>query len=290
MNQYVALLRVLECNSFSDAARAMGYTQSAVSQMVKALEEELGVTLLLRSRTGVTLTREGELLLPHIRDVANAHRKLAEQAANFSGLKSGTVRIGTFTSISSRLLPPVMKRFKEAHPDIRFELYQGLYSEIEEWVRAGVVDFGFTDASRVTPFECEPIFQDTMLAVLPEGHALGENIFVSVGQLAQEPFILLDEGRGGGSLHDMVAAHPEIDVQYRVADDYSILTMVENRLGIAVLPELVLKNTNRRVIARQLQPELRRTLSVIYPKKAGLSTASRAFLRDLTAAMKDGAA
>lgn len=286
MNQYLALLRVLECNSFSDAARVMGYTQSAVSQMIKALEEELGVTLLLRSRTGVTLTREGELLLPYIRDVANARRMLSEQAANFHGLQSGTIRIGTFTSVSSRLLPPVMKAFKEAHPNLRFELHQGVYSEIEEWVRAGVVDFGFTDASRVTPFVCEPVFQDTMLAVLPEGHPLGENIFVQVGQLKQEPFILLDEGRGGGIVHDMVAAHPEIDVQYHVADDYSILTMVENRLGIAILPELVLKNTNHCVIARQLQPQLRRTLGVIYPKREGLSTAARAFLRELRTALK----
>ena len=286
MNQYLALLRVLECNSFSDAARVMGYTQSAVSQMIKALEEELGVTLLLRSRTGVTLTREGELLLPYIRDVANAHRMLSEQAANFHGLQSGTIRIGTFTSVSSRLLPPVMKAFKEAHPNLRFELHQGVYSEIEEWVRTGVVDFGFTDASRVTPFVCEPVFQDTMLAVLPEGHPLGENIFVQVGQLKQEPFILLDEGRGGGIVHDMVAAHPEIDVQYHIADDYSILTMVENRLGIAILPELVLKNTNHRVIARQLQPQLRRTLGVIYPKREGLSTAARAFLRELRTALK----
>ena len=286
MNQYLALLRVLECNSFSDAARVMGYTQSAVSQMIKALEEELGVTLLLRSRTGVTLTREGELLLPYIRDVANAHRMLSEQAANFHGLQSGTIRIGTFTSVSSRLLPPVMKALKEAHPNLRFELHQGVYSEIEEWVRTGVVDFGFTDASRVTPFVCEPVFQDTMLAVLPEGHPLGENIFVQVGQLKREPFILLDEGRGGGIVHDMVAAHPEIDVQYHVADDYSILTMVENRLGIAILPELVLKNTNHRVIARQLQPQLRRTLGVIYPKREGLSTAARAFLRELRTALK----
>lgn len=286
MNQYLALLRVLECNSFSDAARVMGYTQSAVSQMIKALEEELGVTLLLRSRTGVTLTREGELLLPYIRDVANAHRMLSEQAANFHGLQSGTIRIGTFTSVSSRLLPPVMKAFKEAHPNLRFELHQGVYSEIEEWVRTGVVDFGFTDASRVTPFVCEPVFRDTMLAVLPEGHPLGENIFVQVGQLKQEPFILLDEGRGGGIVHDMVAAHPEIDVQYHVADDYSILTMVENRLGIAILPELVLKNTNHRVITRQLQPQLRRTLGVIYPKREGLCTAARAFLRELRTALK----
>ena len=154
---------------------------------------------------------------------------------------------------------------------------------METWVRDGVVDFGFTDLSRPTPFVCEALFQDTLLAVLPEGHPLGENIYVRVERLAEEPFILLDEGRGGAILQELVASHPELNVQYRVADDYSILNMVENRLGVAVLPEMVLRNTNCRVLARQLQPPLRRTLGVIYRKRAGLSTAARAFLRELKA-------
>lgn len=72
MNRYIAFLKVFERNSFSDAARDLGYTQSAVSQMIKSLEAELGVTLLVRSRSGVTLTYEGRHLLPYIRDTVNA--------------------------------------------------------------------------------------------------------------------------------------------------------------------------------------------------------------------------
>ena len=194
MNRYIAFLKAFERNSFSDAARDLGYTQSAVSQMIKSLEAELGVTLLVRSRSGVTLTYEGRHLLPYIRDTVNAYRMLQSQAAGFSGLEQGTIRLGTFTSVSSFLLPPAMERFRRQHSRIRFELYQGLYYEIEDWVREGVVDFGFTDMSRTTPFACEPIYQDTMLAVLPEGHPLGENIFVQIDELAAEPFILLEEG------------------------------------------------------------------------------------------------
>ena len=189
MNRYIAFLKVFERNSFSDAARDLGYTQSAVSQMIKSLEEELGVTLLVRSRSGVALTYEGRHLLPYIRDTVNAYRMLQSQAAGFSGLEQGTIRLGTFTSVSSFLLPPAMERFRNQHSGIRFELYQGLYYEIEDWVREGVVDFGFTDMSRTTPFACEPIYRDTMLAVLPEGHPLGENIFIQVDELAAEPFI-----------------------------------------------------------------------------------------------------
>ena len=148
MNRYIAFLKVFERNSFSDAARDLGYTQSAVSQMIKSLEEELGVTLLVRSRSGVALTYEGRHLLPYIRDTVNAYRMLQSQAAGFSGLEQGTIRLGTFTSVSSFLLPPAMERFRSQHSGIRFELYQGLYYEIEDWVREGVVDFGFTDMSR----------------------------------------------------------------------------------------------------------------------------------------------
>ena len=243
MNRYIAFLKVFERNSFSDAARDLGYTQSAVSQMIKSLEEELGVTLLVRSRSGVALTYEGRHLLPYIRDTVNAYRMLQSQAAGFSGLEQGTIRLGTFTSVSSYLLPPAMERFRRLHSGIRFELYQGLYYEIEDWVREGVVDFGFTDMLRTTPFPCEPIYQDTMLAVLPEGHPLGENIFIQVDELAAEPFILLEEGRGGGCIRDLLTRHPQINVQYRVADDYTILNLVENNLGVSILPEAVLRRS-----------------------------------------------
>ena len=283
MNRYIAFLKVFERNSFSDAARDLGYTQSAVSQMIKSLEEELGVTLLVRSRSGVALTYEGRHLLPYIRDTVNAYRMLQSQAAGFSGLEQGTIRLGTFTSVSSFLLPPAMERFRREHSGIRFELYQGLYYEIEDWVREGVVDFGFTDMSRTTPFACEPIYQDTMLAVLPEGHPLGENIFIQIDELAAEPFILLEEGRGGGCIRELLARHPQINVQYRVADDYTILNMVESRLGVSILPEAVLRRSGQRLTARRLSPELQRTIGVIYKQKTGLSTAGQLFLNELKA-------
>ena len=155
MVSYQALLQVLESNSFSLAAKTLGYTQSAVSQMIKSLETELGVTLLVRSRTGVALTREGEAMLPYIRDVARAHQALADQAASLRGLEQGVVRIGSFNSVSSSLLPRAIQRFKQLHPAIRFELHQGLYQELEGLVRGGVVDFSFTDLCRsLVPILC----------------------------------------------------------------------------------------------------------------------------------------
>ena len=137
--KYQIFLKTVECGSFTKAAEELNFSQSGISHAISSLEEELGVTLLVRSRSGVALTYEGRHLLPYIRDTVNAYRMLQSQAAGFSGLEQGTIRLGTFTSVSSYLLPPAMERFRRLHSGIRFELYQGLYYEIEDWVREGVV-------------------------------------------------------------------------------------------------------------------------------------------------------
>ena len=272
MVSYLALLQVLESNSFSLAAKTLGYTQSAVSQMIKSLEAELGVTMLVRSRTGVALTREGEAMLPYIRDVARAHQALSDQAASLRGLEQGVVRIGSFNSVSSSLLPRAIQRFKQLHPAIRFELHQGLYQELEGLVRGGVVDFSFTDLCRPTEFAARELFEDAYLAVLPMDHPLLRFDPIPRAEFVREPFILLDEGRGGATLRVFLAEHPDLDVQYRVGDDYSVLNMVENRLGVAV---------------HQLNPPLRRRVGVIYRKETELSSAARAFLDVLDEVIAD---
>lgn len=100
MNRYLAVLTTLDAGSFSRAAEELGYTQSAVSQMVRSLEEELHTTLFIRSRHGVSLTANGEELLPHIRNICNAHRMLWDRQKEILGLQEGTIRIGSIASVS----------------------------------------------------------------------------------------------------------------------------------------------------------------------------------------------
>ena len=84
-------------------------------------------------------------------------------------------------------------------------------------------------------------------------------------------------------IRELLARHPQINVQYRVADDYTILNMVESRLGVSILPEAVLRRSGQRLTARRLSPELQRTIGVIYKQKTGLSTAGQLFLSELKA-------
>ena len=283
IQKYRAFLKAVACGSFTRAAEELSYSQSGISRMIHDLERDWEVVLLERGRGGVQLTSDGMKLLPHAQRVCAEYDALQMQVDALHGLQSGLIRIGAFSSVAMHWLPNVIRAFRQDYPNMDYELLSGVHTEVEDWVRTGRVDCGFLSSPVSSELETITLDTDPLYAVLPEGHPLGENIYVRVERLAEEPFILLDEGRGGAILQELVASHPELNVQYRVADDYSILNMVENRLGVAVLPEMVLRNTNCRVLARQLQPPLRRTLGVIYRKRAGLSTAARAFLRELKA-------
>ena len=103
--QYEAFVKITETGSFTKAAESMGYTQSAVSQMIKTLEEELDTVLIHRSKKGIELSPDGKEFLPYIKNVYNSHRELIEKRNEMKGLGNGVIRIGTLASISCNWLP-----------------------------------------------------------------------------------------------------------------------------------------------------------------------------------------
>jgi DNA-binding transcriptional LysR family regulator len=109
MNRYLALCKIVEVGSFTQAADLLGYTQSGISQMVQSLEDELSLKLLLRSRTGVKLTPEGEELYPYILKTVSSYRAMIEKTKEIKGLQSGIIRIGTISSVSCHWLPHMIK-------------------------------------------------------------------------------------------------------------------------------------------------------------------------------------
>ena len=146
MNRYDVFVKILDTGSFSRAAEELGYTQSAVSQIVKSLEEEFSTTLLVRARNGLSLTANGGELLPYIRAVCGAHRDLKEKQKEMLGLRGGVIRIGTIASVSCTWLPGLMQGFKGKYPDVQFFLQQQLtYTGIAKLIREGSVDFGFVN-------------------------------------------------------------------------------------------------------------------------------------------------
>ena len=278
MNMYYAFIKAIETGSFTKAAEELGYTQSAISQMVQSLEEELSTTLILRSRTGITLTPDGEEFLPFIRNICNSHRELLEKQKEMEGLQSGLIRIGTFSSVSCNWLPGLMKDFKEQYPSVHFELYQGGYTNISDWIKEGTVDFGFVNPKAVSKLTTIPLQEDEMLAVLPKEHPLSTQTIVSLKDLTKEPYILLDEIGLSEPLTVFQQNNLEPNIQFRVYDDYAIMSMIEKGLGISILPKLVLSRCPYHIETKVISPSVARTISLAYKDKKVLPIASRYFI------------
>ena len=171
IKKYEVFLQTADLGSFTRASEVLGYTQSAISHIITSLEEELGLKLLTRDRFGVHLTAEGAALLPAIRDVCGQNGEVVRQAAAFHGLEVGTVRIGTFLSVSVHLLPDLLDSFARQHPNVTFELLQGSYEDIERWLGEGRIDLGFLRLPTSERFTSTLLLEERILAIFPRDQA-----------------------------------------------------------------------------------------------------------------------
>ena len=281
MQKYVAFLKVIEMGSFTKAAELLGYTQPALSQMIAALEKELSVKLLYRSRYGIQLTPEGERLFPSIQNSVLQYSSMRRLADEIRGIETGVIRIGTVSSVSCHWLPGVIKQFWDEHPNVQLVLHQGDYSSICEWVRVGAIDFGFVNPKSVKGLETHIIKSGEFLAIFPTEHPLAEKESVSLQDLADEPYLLLEEGAYSEPLDAFQTAGIKPNIRLTIHDDYSIMSMVEQGLGYSILAELVLHRTDYNIVARPVVPPIIRTLALVMKDKNSLPIAAKAFMKYL---------
>ena len=281
MERYIALLKVIDVGSFTKAAELLGYTQPALSQMVASLERELSIKILYRSRYGIRLTPEGQRLYPSMQSAVLQYEAMRRTADEIRGLRSGVVRIGTVSSVSCHWLPVIIRAFWQEHPNIQIVLHQGDYTSIPEWVRTGAVDFGFVNPRAVKGLKTTMIKSGAFRAVLPKHHPLAEKRSLVLEDFADEPLLLLEEGAYSEPLEAFHAAGIAPNIKLRVHDDYSILSMVEQGLGVSILTELVLHKTSYDVVALPIEPAIIRTMGIVTKDKNTLPLASKAFLQCL---------
>lgn len=278
VTRYIAFCRIVEQGSFTRAAEILGYTQSAVSQMIRSLEKELSLTLFIRGRKEITLTREGRQLYPLIQKYVSAHRELCDRVGEISGLTAGEVRIGTFSSMSQRLLPGVMNDFSEAYPGIRIVLSPGDNTTLPGQIRSGMIDFGFVYPAAATGLQSIPIVEDDYLAVFAEGHPYGDLPSVSLATMAREALILVEEGGVNTVLSAFESASLTPNVMYRIHDDHTILSMVEQGIGVSILPAMILDRASYRLKTVPIETPVRRTVSVAFQDESLLPIAAKRFI------------
>lgn len=276
-SRYEIFLKVAESGSFTRAARELGYSQPAVSQAVRSLEKELGTVLLVRSNDGIIVTGDGRSYLPYIRGIVTAEHEFERKKQRMLGFEDSVIRIGTFTSVSRNILPPLMRNFRARYPGVSFELLQGEYDAIRTWTEEGRVDFGFYGLSDCRSLAREEIYHDAMAAVLPKNHPLAVQDKVAFKDLEKLPFILLDEGRDSIPEKTFASHGLHLDWAYKVYDDYTILTMIRQGMGVSILYELVVAGFAYDLVLKPLEEPIERTISLIRRERAMLSSASLAF-------------
>ena len=281
IKKYEAFVKIVEVGSLTRAAEELGYTQSGVSHMISALEEDFGFVLLRRSRAGVQLTDEGRRVLPSIRGLLTYHEQLSQVVSEVHGLRAGTVRVAAFSSVAVHWLPGMIRSFQMTCPHIEFKLLNGDYHDMEKWLGDGAADLGFVTLPVRSGWTAVPLAEDPLMAILPKGHPLTRAERFPLTAAATEPMIGLLES----SDHDLrrilapVGIRP--NVKFTTKDDYAIIAMVENGLGVSILPQLLLEGQARAVTALPLDPPAKRTIGLVVPGPARLSPAGLAFARHI---------
>ena len=277
--KYEILLKVAECGSFTRAAQQLNFTQSGISHAVSSLETELGTTLVVRSHGGVSLTADGRALLPYFQEMCALQHQLEQKAADLRGLDTGLVRVATFTSVSEKWMPYILKSFQELYPKIEFELLPSNFnSEITDWVTHGQADCGFVSLPVEKHLDSWLLQRDQWKVIVPCNHPLAGRDPFPPEALEQYPVILLDEGDDYEiqEVFDTLNIRPNI--QYTVQQDQTILAMVSSGLGISIMEELMLQRCVYPLVSCRLPRPFYRNIGICVKDKNALSLSTQRFI------------
>lgn len=276
--KYLAFVKTVEKGSFTLAAQELNYAQSSISKMVADLEKEWGMTLLERSKGGVFLTSAGEQIMPFLNKVLNDYHEMEGQIYRMNGIECGVVRIGTFSSVAINWLPNIFSKLQQDYPGIEYEMLLGDYGEVEQWIDNGRVDCGFLRLPTLPKFDTILLKQDEYKVVLPAGHPLAEKETVAIEDLDHLPFLLLEHG-GKTEVSDLLERfHVQPDIRFTTWEDFAIMAMVEQGMGIGILPDMILQRIPYKIEIRSLQKPYYRPIGLAIKDQRNITPAVKKFI------------
>lgn len=274
-----AFLAAAETGSFSKAAEALSYTPSGVNQLVTALEKELGFPVFRRNTKGVTLTENGELLLPTVREFLRQEDRIFELSAEMNGLLIGSVTIASYSSIATHWLPAVIRAFQQDYPQIRIKLMEGIWQEVSKWLDDRAADIGFFSYQEGMPYDFIPLAEDPMLALLPKDHPLAQAETYPLENCKYDRFIMPALGCDDDVEALFAKNGIEPNVQFTTLESLSVMSMVEQGLGMSVMNRLITEKRICDIVMLPIDPPSQITLGVAMNSKADVSPAVKMFLK-----------
>ena len=263
--RYEIFLKVAELGNITQAAEALAYTQSGVSHAIAAMEREAGCTLFHRSKAGVTLTENGKKLLPLVQDLVNKQHSLDQAMDALSNRVAGTLRVGSFTSFTALWMAKLIQGFTQNFPDVKIELTNGTYRDIENGISDGRLDCGFLSSVENDPLDFTPLFDDPMLVIMAPDHALAKRKSLPLQDLKRYPLISQFQGSDHDVQQIFRRAKMRPKTKYILDDDISVMGMVSQDEGIALMPEMMLTTAAFDLAAIPLKPQQHRTIGLATP-------------------------
>lgn len=273
-----ALLRSIELGSLSAAAQELGYTVSGMSRLVLSLEDELGFRLLNRSRSGVVPTRECELLLPAMRELARWAESCRQLAGEVRGLETGRIRVGMSYPAYYPALGEAVSGFSREHPGVEIALFEGTSSVLAGALERREADFCVM-SRRETGCAWTPLTTDSLAVWLPANHPLAQLAAYPAAELERETYI--DISPGEETDNSRFLAERGINVRRRAStsDVYGALSLVGAGLGVALVNTLLARgiDTGHRAVLLPLDPPYLVEIGAAYHPPEEQSPAARRF-------------
>jgi molybdate transport repressor ModE-like protein len=256
------LSEVAEQGSFSAAATALNFTQSAISQHVAALERETGARLVERGPRGVRLTDAGRALVAHADAILARIEDAEEELAAIAGLRGGRLRLASFQSAGSTLVPRAVASFRERHPDVELGMIEAEPDEASEHLRSGEIDLALVYDFRAIPsmldgeLELTKLLEDPYDVIVAKDHPLAKAKVVRLRDLRDEPWIASTERCGCRQITERACqdAGFEPRVAFEADETLAAQALVAAGVGVTVLPRLALATVHPGVVVRPLPP------------------------------------
>ena len=242
---------VAETKSFSKASEIIHLTQPAVSLQIQALEELYETKLFDRSSSTVSLTKAGEILYKHAKDILAVYAEVEKNIGELTGLVKGSISLGASTTIANHLLPSVIADFRKTHPKIKIHLFVGNTKRIVELLNAGNVDIGLVEGDVARQkLVVEKLIADELVVIVPPLHPWTKKKEVSIYDVVKEPFVLREDGSGTRQIIEKylnkhgISSH-DMKTSIMLGSTEAIKEAVENGIGISIVSRWAARKENR---------------------------------------------
>ena len=283
LRQLQYLVAIVQEANFTRASEKVFVSQSALSQQIQALEQEVGTVLLDRSRRGVRPTAAGEILYRHAQRIFLELEQAETAIHELEGLQRGELHVGVVQTVNDYLMPLLASAFAEQHPQIKLLVDELPTEAIEKGLEQGKlqVGLGFLPSSS-QGIKVQPLLEEQLVLVVRDDHPLAQNTYSTVTSLDQLPMVMLSNTFCTRRLWEesarLTPAQPRVVMEMNTVS--SILAVVENSSLATVLPRMTFtqKMSDRLVAVELIEPTPSRQVGLMWHRENYLCSASRVFL------------